>query len=264
MDIGKRRLSIVAAILAVVIAAGCESDEFAEAEAVTAGEAGQAQQHDDHQQYHDPDEAPAQGQAYDSPGPVDRGAERPPDHPTMQDGQQPQMGGGQQGGQMGAAAPDADRPSPEEYGESGPVRWEAPSDWEPKPPSNDMRFAEYEVGAEAGQPAELTVFSFPADRMDLDETIDRWAGEFGDGPDAERDELDADGTAVHTVAAEGTYAPSIPMGDETGPREDQKLLGAIVEVAGELMMFRLVGDRDVVAGQTDQFDAFVQSFETSN
>lgn len=246
---------LVIAVCALSFITGCDGDEFADADSVTAGEVSDRQDG----KYH-AGEQPEQGQIAESAGPITDGAERPPDHPTMSDESADQRGGGDD---LGAAAPQVDRPAPADYGEAGPIRWQAPAEWQPQPPANQMRFAQYDVpGTEGGEPAELTVFYFGSGAGGgVEDNLQRWASEFSDGPQPVRDEIEIDGMTVHTIQLEGTREPSIPMGGQAGPAEDQKLLGAVAEASEGLFFFRLVGDRSTIAANSDEFDDFVRSFE---
>lgn len=238
------RVVVMAAVAVMVVTVGCESDEFDDAPTATASSAG------DGESAYGSDEA-----EMGSAGPI-QGSERPPGHPTLRDGDG--QGGGQQ---ANVPAPQVERPGPEDYGQAGPIRWEAPSDWEARMPSNEMRFAEYAVDAEGGT-AEVVVFYFgPGGAGGVDANIERWASQLQGGPEAVRDQRDVDGMTVHTVDASGTYHTDMPMGGGGQPREDQRLLGAIAEASDGLFFFRLLGDEQVVTAQEEAFDAFVASFE---
>lgn len=258
MSAKRRMLSVGAAMLLVcAVAVGCDSDEFDDAEFAAASDDGQAAGSPG--DYGEDQPAVDEGRAMDSPGPVE-GSERPADHPTLDDDQP----GGGGGGSMGdAPAPQVDRPQPDQYGQEGPIRWEAPADWEPARPANQMRFAEYEIPADGGgDAAELTVFYFGEQGGGgVEDNLERWAGEFSGGSEPTRDELEVDGTTVHTLQVDGTREASMPMAGDGGPVDDQKLLGAVAETQAGLFFFRLVGDRATVAAQTEDFDAFVRSFE---
>lgn len=255
-------IGLATALLLIGGVIGCDSDEFDDAQYVQAsddGESGAEPTADRAGSGAAPEQQPAQeGRAMDSPGPV-QGSERPDDHPTLQD-----QGGSPDGarGTGDAPAPRVDRPAPDQYGEQGPVRWAAPSEWQPRRPANDMRYAEYEIpAAGGGEPAELTVFYFgERGGGGVDDNLQRWAGEFSDGSEPVRDQLEVDGMAVHTLRVDGTRQASMPMAGGGEPREAQKLLGAVAETSEGLFFFRLVGDRETVAPQSEAFDEFVRSF----
>ncbi len=248
--------ALIGAVAAACLATGCD-DEFDDVEAVTAAEQSAGEAGPEETAYGDEGE----GRATDSPGPI-QGSERPPGHPTLEDDGGGQGGpAAQQGGGMDAPAPQIDRPEPESYGQTGPILWDAPSQWEPRSPSNQMRFAEYAVPAADGS-AELAVFYFgPDGGGGADATISRWAGEFSDGPEPTRDELEVNGMNVDTVEASGNRQPTMAVGDDDGPQEDQRLLGAVAETAQGHFFFRMTGDDSAVSEHRDGFQSFVESFE---
>lgn len=244
----RRNIGTIAAavLIAVAFIVGCDSDGYDEAGAVSAGQI----------------ERGAGGQQADrdrggreSAGPID-GRDRPPDHPTLR--------GGADEGQV--EAPRVDRPAYDEYGEAGPIRWEAPDSWRPVPPQNEMRYAEYRVADEEGaEEAELTVFFFGAGAGgDIESNLQRWADQFSDGPVPERSERRVDDMTIYTLEAAGTYETDMAMGAADGPKEDYRLLGAIAETEEGNFFFRLLGPDEVVRGQSSRFEAFVESLHTGS
>lgn len=231
------------------MAGGCEPDEFADAPRATAtssdgeraGEGASTQP------------SPSGGSA----GPI-QGQDRPPGHPTL-DGDSAGGSAPAPGQQMEAAGPAVERPTPEEYGQAGPILWEAPSQWEPRQQTNDMRFAEYAMDSDEGT-AEVVVFYFgPGGAGGVDANLDRWASQLQGGPQPIRATRDVEGMTVHTLDAAGTYHTDMPMGGATEPMEDQRLLGAIAEASAGLFFFRMLGDEAVVTSQEEAFDEFVDS-----
>ena len=260
-SIWKTRFIAIGAGVAISFGlAGCDNDEFADAPTVSASDSDQGESGQD---YHA--QEPGQGEAPGSPGPV-QGQERPEGHPTFEQGE-----GGQQGGQPGgsgemaleAPAPEVDRPEPDQYGEYGPITWDAPESWQPLPPENPMRFAQYNVpDADGDRIGEVTVFFFgPGGGGGVTDNLDRWASQLVDGDEPERDEIEVDGMTVHTLDASGTYQTDMAMGAADGPIEDQRLLGAIADTHEGLFFFRFLGDHDGVSERVDEFDAFVESFQ---
>lgn len=232
---------------------GCESDEFDDAPTTTAsGE-------DDGSG--PPAESMPEDDYGESPGPV-RGSERPPDHPTLSGGFGDSAAGGQQGASMDVEPPEVERVEPDDYGEEGPILWQAPSQWQPRTPANDMRFAQYEVDSSNGQ-AELVVFYFgPGGGGGVDSNLDRWASQFeGERHPTTRQQRDVGGMTVHTLDASGTYHADMAMAGGGDPVDEQRLLGAIAETSKGLFFFRLLGDQEVVNEQVEAFDSFVDSFE---
>ena len=254
-----RKLGMTAAIalIAAGLMTGCDRDEFGDAPTVQApsSEGGGSGGYGDQ-----PGSAAQQEGGSGSAGPVQPGTERPPNHPTLQGD-----GAGQGGGaEMDVAKPQVDRPEPSQYGRQGAILWQAPDHWQPQPPSNQMRFAEYEVPGSAEHSAELTVFFFgpgPNGGGGVDANLDRWAGQFGDSAEATRGTREVAGMAVHTLDVSGTYDSGMGMGTDQQAQDDQRLLGAIAETSTGLFFFRLLGDRELVTQESDGFDEFVASFE---
>ena len=246
-----RKLGLVAALLigATTMTVACDSDEFADAPAVAAS----ASTTDDGEAAGSDYGEAMPAQRGESAGPI-QGTERPPNHPTLQGDQ------GEAGGSV--PAPQVDRLEPSEYGESGPILWDAPAHWEARRPSNEMRFAEYGVSdGDSALSAELTVFFFGAGGGGVEDNLQRWAGQFGGDAEPERDEREVNGMTVHLIDVAGTYQTDMPMAGGDQPQEEQRLLGAIAEASAGLYFFRMVGDEELVAEQVEAFDAFVNSLE---
>lgn len=230
--------------LALVAGAACKSDEFDSAPSAKASEV-QA-----------PAEAPTPGTPRTGGlGPVS-GNELPPGHPPI--GQQP-----------GGAAPSLAPPAmggqpvePAQYGKTGIIRWQAPEGWTAVKPANAMRLAEYRVqGPEGTEPAELTVFYFgPGGGGGVDSNLDRWAGQFKDGPTPVKAVREVGGIKVHTVDASGTFDAGAAMGGGA-PKGDYRVLGAIAETPEGHYFFKLTGPGVTIAQNQTGFEALVGSFQ---
>jgi hypothetical protein len=240
----KSRLSFAVPLVAATLLLGCQGDEFKDAPSARAPQPSAT--------------APAAGEAQRpaSAGPV-TGTTLPPGHPPI---------GEVQGGAAPVAMPAAggERPSsgdPSQYGQTGPLRWKAPSHWQAVRPSNEMRLAQYLVETEQGtEPAEMTVFFFgPGGGGGVEANLERWAGQFSGGEPARRDVVERNGIKIHTIDATGTYDPGMAMGG-TGKKEGQRMLGAIAETPSGAFFFRLIGPADVTTAQVESFEAFLASF----
>lgn len=220
---------LVICLLSVSVAGCDKGDEFAKVEPVQAPAA----------------TAPAE------PVAPTAGGDLPTGHPPVAPG----------AGAPGGAAPSVGFSSPEEFGKVGPLRWTAPPSWQAAKPASSMRLAEYVVTGESGEPAVLTVFYFgPAGGGGVDANITRWTGQFGaDGAGAKRGETVVNGMKVHTVDVAGTYNAGMAGGNQPA-KQDQRMLGAIVESSAGLFFFKLVGPKDLVTANEDEWNAFVQSF----
>lgn len=126
------------------------------------------------------------------------------------------------------------------------IAWDAPSGWQSLPNPNSMRKATYKVGDDT----ELTVSSAAGG---VDANIKRWAGQFGDAqPKTEKKTVN--GLDVTIVEIKGAYAG---MG---GPKKDnQMLLGAVVDGGQLQTFFKMTGPEKVVTGARPDFDKLVAS-----
>lgn len=156
----------------------------------------------------------------------------------------------------------------EEYGKTGPVTWTAPATWTAAKPASSMRLAEYTIaGKDGAEPSSVSIFFFGGGQGgDVEQNVSRWVGQFATadgkplGDAAKRGLVKVDGMDVHTVDAAGTYNPGMAGGNRP-PKQDQRMLGAIVELPGGRYFFKLVGPKAGVDAEQKNFDAFVQSFK---
>ena len=156
------------------------------------------------------------------------------------------------------------------YGTTGPLRWKAPESWDGVQPSSSMRLAEYHApGPDGSEPAVMSIFFFgPGGGGGVDANIDRWVGQFSqpDGTSsakaAKRTERQVNGMKVHLIDVSGTYSAGAAMVQgSAGSKENQRVLGAIVEAPGGLFFFKLLGPKETMAKQEANFNAFVESFQ---
>lgn len=249
----KAGLIAVMGLLTVTLTTGCEDEEFQDAPRTSARASSPGGDRVVGAN------AGAGGQA--RLGPVS-GMELPPGHPPLGE-----SGGGNPAAALAGAAsggvetPQIPRVLPEEFGKLGPILWEAPAHWQPRRPSNEMRFAEYFISGPAGsEPAELTVFYFgPGGGGGVEANLQRWASQLTGARPAEFGEREVNDVRVYTVDAIGEYDAGMAMGGG-GPRGDQRLLGAIAETDEGLFFFRLLGDQSIVSTELEGFEAFVMSF----
>lgn len=156
------------------------------------------------------------------------------------------------------------------YGTTGPLRWKAPDSWDGVQPSSSMRLAEYHApGPDGSEPAVMSIFFFgPGGGGGVDANIDRWVGQFSQ-PDgtpsakaAKRSERQVNGMKVHLIDVSGTYSAGAAMVQgSAGSKENQRVLGAIVEAPGGLFFFKLLGPKVTMDKQEANFNAFVESFQ---
>lgn len=218
-------------LLCILVVAACEKDEFSSAPSVTAPK--------------------AEGVA---PVVPTADSNMPANHPPT----------GGQAMPMAQAAQPVKFGSVAEFGKTGPLRWTAPEGWTAAMPASTMRLAEYTVPpADGSQPGELSIFYFgPGGGGGVEANVQRWIGQFkgADGATAAATQSveTVNGMKVHRVGASGTY--NAGMAGNGVPRENHRMLGAIVETSVGLYFFKLVGPADTVEARQAEFESFVKSF----
>ncbi len=148
-------------------------------------------------------------------------------------------------------------------GKAAGVTWKIPARWTvggEKP----MRVATYLVAPRDGngESAECAVSYFGAGQGGMvDANVDRWVGQFQDPVPPGKSEREVNGLKVTTVQISGTYLGmgGMMMGGAAAPKENYRLLGAIVEAPEGLIFFKLTGPAQTVADAEKEFGAMVAS-----
>lgn len=242
------RIIVTIALLAVSGIACDKSDEFSDAPTVSAPEATA--------------DTPSGAEPARAPSKEDiQGKQMPADHPPI---------GSQGAPSVAPPAQNTGFASPAEYGKTGPLRWEAPETWTAAQPASSMRLAEYVVSGDEGvEPATMSIFYFgSAGGGGVEANVNRWVGQFSN-PDgspaagnAKRKTETVNGMKVHRVDVAGTFNPG--MAGSGPPKNEQRMLGAIVETPVGLYFFKLVGPQSTMDKAEEGFESFVKSFEPAS
>jgi hypothetical protein len=142
------------------------------------------------------------------------------------------------------------------------VKWFTPKHWVVQGP-REMRVATYTAPAAEGdtEPGECAVFHFGNDAGgSVDANIDRWVGQFEASGIPARSEKEVGGMKVTLVQIAGAYlAPSGPMMQSTGKKENYRLLGAIVQGPQGSVFFKFTGPAKTITAAEGDFNAMVAS-----
>jgi hypothetical protein len=142
------------------------------------------------------------------------------------------------------------------------LTWSVPKDWKVGP-ERQMRVASYLVDPQSGEAegAECAVFYFGQGvGGDAESNIARWESQFEQHDAPKTETRDIGGVPVMIVQIAGTYlAPSGPMMESSGRKENFRLLGAIIQGPQGLVFFKLTGPAKSIGAATAQFDAMVGS-----
>ena len=147
------------------------------------------------------------------------------------------------------------------------IEWSDPPAWKRVQPKTSMRKASYEIPAAQGdsEAGELSVFYFgPQQGGTVEQNIERWVGQFQDVPKdkVQRSERAVNDLTQHIVEVEsGTYSAMVmgPHAPKTPPKEEQGLLGAVIEAPTGLYFFKLSGPAKTVKGARESFFKLLDS-----
>ncbi|HEU4533888.1 MAG TPA: hypothetical protein VFS00_07205, partial [Polyangiaceae bacterium] len=151
------------------------------------------------------------------------------------------------------------------------LRWDDPPAWVRRPPSNQMRIAEYSVPKRGKDPedAEMVVNTFASGPGNtVDANIDRWVRQFDPQANAEavsKKSREVNGLKVHTVSLNGTYKGMMMPGSASAkPKEGYRLVGAVVEAPNGLWFFKMTGPEATVKGAEPEFEKLVGSLRKAD
>lgn len=150
----------------------------------------------------------------------------------------------------------------EPNGASGPedIAYDAPASWVSAPNPSSMRKATFKIPKAGGEPedAELAISSASGG---VEANIKRWEGQFGADARAKTEPRNVNGLKVTVVEIKGKIAGGGMMGmPATAAKDNQMLLGAVVDAGDRQHFFKLVGGEKTVTAAKKDFDKLVSSF----
>jgi hypothetical protein len=147
----------------------------------------------------------------------------------------------------------------------GAVAVKVPEAWRVEPPKSSMRKAQM-VAEGAKGPAELVVFYFGEQGAgSAQDNIERWVGQFttADGKpvtDVDLKNLEVNGHKVSRVEVVGRYANNMTtQGQEEAPRDDQRLIAAIISTVSGPYYVKFLGPNATVTEHRAAFDEMLNS-----
>ena len=145
---------------------------------------------------------------------------------------------------------------------AGGIVWSYPSKWTKSGP-RAMRVVTYAIPAAQGdaEGGECAVSFFPSGAGgDIESNIQRWSGQFENAPTPMKKQEEVNGMKIAKVVIAGNYlAPSGPMMESQGKKENFRLFGAIVEAPEGKVFFKFTGPAKTVEGAGTEFDALIAS-----
>jgi hypothetical protein len=199
-----------------------------------------------------PEPLPQPEKTADTPAPTAAAADSaaapsmPPGHPPVGNMAAP-PGHGQLAAPGAATGPDD-------------IAYDAPATWVSAPNPSPMRKATFKIPKAGGETedAELTVSSAGGG---VEANVKRWESQFGPDAKAKTEPRTVNGLKVTVVEVKGKIGGGGMMGmPGTAAKDNQMLLGAVVEAGDRQHFFKMVGGEKTVTAAKKDFDKFVSSF----
>lgn len=154
----------------------------------------------------------------------------------------------------------------------GSLTFDAPDGWESIPPRSRILEHELSVNAPSGSEAADARLTIMAAGGGVEANLSRWVGQFqtidkSDDRDAPmKQAFEAGGMKGTILDLSGVYLESAggPFGPKT-PREDYRLVGAIVQTEGlGNYFFKLIGPKATIDPAADAFREMIESLRKQN
>jgi hypothetical protein len=138
--------------------------------------------------------------------------------------------------------------------------WTVPSAWQSIPPAQFL-LAEYSISGANGAKAEVNVAAMGGEGGGLLANVNRWRGQLGLGALSESD-LPQLAPSLEVPGGTATMVDFVGTDSKTGA--PTRLIGAIVSQNGQTWFYKMMGDKQVVTQQKDNFTKFIQSANYAN
>jgi hypothetical protein len=138
------------------------------------------------------------------------------------------------------------------------IAYDAPATWTSAPNPSPMRKATFKIPKAGGdnEDAELAV---SAASGGVEPNVKRWEQQFGDAK-AKTEPRTVNGLKVTIVEIKGKFSSGGMMGQPAAPKDNQMLLGAIVDAGDRQHFFKMTGGEKTVSAARKDFDKLVASF----
>ncbi len=161
-------------------------------------------------------------------------------------------------------------PSAEGAASAADLKYTAPTTWQTQQPRSGMRKAQFLLPRAEGdsEDGEMILFYFGRNEGGgVADNIARWRGMFTTaegkpvGDEAVKQEkLEANGLAITLLEIAGRYAPSaMPGAPATGPKDDYRMLAAVIETPSGPWFFRGTGPRATMESHLPAFREMLRS-----
>jgi len=139
------------------------------------------------------------------------------------------------------------------------LEFSAPEGWIEEKPSSPMRQSQFRLPADAPQGGDAEVAVFTGIGGSVEQNIERWINQFQASSTPQVDRRVVRNFPVTFVDVTGTYNADM-MNRGAVPKQDYRMLAAVIEADSAPWFVKLVGPRDTVTRWEPSFTAFVESF----
>lgn len=139
------------------------------------------------------------------------------------------------------------------------IAYDAPKTWVSAPNPSQMRKATFKI-PKAGGDAEDAELAISSASGGVEQNIKRWEQQFGDAK-AKTELRTVNGLKVTVVEIKGNVGAGGMMGmPSSAAKQNQMLLGAVVDGGDRQHFFKMVGGEKTVTAAKKDFDKFVSTF----
>jgi hypothetical protein len=168
---------------------------------------------------------------------------------------------------MGDMAPrSASTGTPNPHAAETPLKYQAPDGWQKEPVSGSMRKDQYRLPHTDGDTEDGELAVFAGIGGTVADNVARWRGQFTnpDGQPLSQDAfseetIDVNGLKVTVVDVHGRFSSGMMMGGSATPKDNWRMLGAIVETPNGLWYFKATGPAATMEKQKAGFTSLVHS-----
>lgn len=150
-----------------------------------------------------------------------------------------------------------DKPDATVEVKAGDLKLKVPAKWESKPPSNNLRLAQFNVPAAEGDSAGAEVVVFPPFGGSVNANVQRWVGQFeSEGRELKTSKGKSEQGEYVLVELKGTYKKPVgpPIQQKTERTPGSKMVAVIFKSnAGGNYFLRLVGPEATVDANSAAF-----------
>src|SRR5260221_9170958 len=138
-------------------------------------------------------------------------------------------------------------------------KWTVPPGWKERRLS-EMRLASFKAEGSNGEPADISISSFPGDAGGLGSNVNRWRGQVHQAV------LDEESLAktMERITVNGVPVVLVDVQTPEGTQKPDRIIGAALRTADRTWFVKMSGSPAMLQAQAEHFKEFVNSFRFPN